>query len=590
MNIFAWFENMRVSARLAWGFSLVLLTLVGLTVFGTFRVSSINTSLTTIGDVNSVKQRYAINFRGSVHDRAIAVRDVVLESDKSAVATQQQLIAKLAADYVNSAGPLDQLITSAAATTDEERSALAAIKEIEAKTLPLTEKVIALRLADQNPEALTLLLSEVRPAYVAWLASINKLIDIEEAKNKTESANARSIAQGFSALMLIMTALAIAVGSSVAWLIARSLLRQLGGEPAEAAALAHAVAQGDLSAKIALQPGDGSSLMAQLQAMQNSLSKVVSNVRHGAEGVATTSAEIAQGNSDLSNRTEQQASALETTASSMEELSATVKQNADNARQANQLAQSASSVAVKGGAVVGQVVETMKGINESSRRISDIISVIDGIAFQTNILALNAAVEAARAGEQGRGFAVVATEVRSLAGRSAEAAKEIKNLINASVERVEHGTTLVDQAGETMAEVVGSIRRVTDIMGEISAASNEQAAGVGQVSEAVTGMDQATQQNAALVEQTAAAASTLESQARELVGVVSVFKLAHDSAQRASAPRPRPSPPPVARKPLVAPPKSTPKKLAQSAVKATPQSLARPGASSQNADTDWESF
>lgn len=248
--------------------------------------------------------------------------------------------------------------------------------------------------------------------------------------------------------------------------------------------------------------------------------------------MASASAQIAQGNHDLSARTESQASALEQTASSMEELSATVRQNADNARQANQLAQNASTVAVEGGEVVGRVVDTMKGINESSRKISDIIGVIDGIAFQTNILALNAAVEAARAGEQGCGFAVVASEVRSLAGRSAEAAKEIKGLINDSVLRVEQGTALVDQAGVTMTEVVSSIRRVTDIMGVISAASNEQSLGVAQVGEAITQMDQATQQNAALVEEMAAAAGSLKSQAQELVQTVAVFKLGALDAHR----------------------------------------------------------
>jgi methyl-accepting chemotaxis protein len=252
---------------------------------------------------------------------------------------------------------------------------------------------------------------------------------------------------------------------------------------------------------------------------------VLAQVRGSADSVANASAEIAQGNNDLSARTEHQASALEETAASMEELNSTVQQNAENARQANQLAMQASTVAVQGGEVVGQVVETMKGINDASRKINDIISVIDGIAFQTNILALNAAVEAARAGEQGRGFAVVASEVRSLAGRSADAAKEIKQLISTSVDRVEQGTALVDKAGETMTEVVTSIRRVTDIMGEISAASSEQSAGVAQVGEAVTQMDQATQQNAALVEEMAAAASSLKSQANELVQVVGVFKL-----------------------------------------------------------------
>jgi len=312
--------------------------------------------------------------------------------------------------------------------------------------------------------------------------------------------------------------------------IVRRLLSQLGAEPSEAASLAQSVAQGDLTVHVALKAGDSHSMMAQLKTMQESLASVVGNVRQASEGVATASAEIAQGNTDLSARTEQQASALEETAASMEELGSQVKQNAESARQANQLALNASKVAVKGGEVVAQVVETMKGINESSHKISDIIGVIDGIAFQTNILALNAAVEAARAGEQGRGFAVVATEVRSLAGRSAQAAKEIKTLISASVERVEQGTLLVDQAGSTMREVVDSVQNVSDIMGAISSASNEQSIGVAQVGEAITQMDQVTQQNAALVEEMAAAADSLKSQARDLVQTVAVFKLnAQDS-------------------------------------------------------------
>ena len=331
---------------------------------------------------------------------------------------------------------------------------------------------------------------------------------------------------------------------SVAWVISTLLLvvgayylgKELSQPIAHAADIANSLAGGNLHTDI--HPAGSDETVALLQAMatmQNSFSSTVRAVKSSADAVANASAEIAEGNHDLSARTEQQASALEETAASMEELGSTVKQNVDSARTANQLAMSASSVAVQGGEVVGQVVETMKGINESSRKIADIISVIDGIAFQTNILALNAAVEAARAGEQGRGFAVVASEVRSLAGRSAEAAKEIKSLINASVERVEHGTILVDRAGETMTEVVSSIKRVTDIMGEISAASNEQSLGVSQVGQAVTQMDQSTQQNAALVEEMAAAASALKSQASELVDAVAVFKLGNEGRSSGSS-------------------------------------------------------
>ena len=306
------------------------------------------------------------------------------------------------------------------------------------------------------------------------------------------------------------------------------VLRSIEGPVDACSRLVRQIADGDLAPQDQPQSRRADSigeLDRSLTGLKANLVRIVGNVRQSAENVAAASHQIAQGNLDLSQRTEEQAAALQETAASMEELSATVRQNADNAKQANQLALGASTVAIKGGEVVGQVVQTMKGINDSSKKIADIISVIDGIAFQTNILALNAAVEAARAGEQGRGFAVVASEVRSLAGRSADAAKEIKGLITASVERVEQGTALVDQAGTTMAEVVSSIKRVTDIMGEISAASSEQSAGVAQVGEAVSQMDQATQQNAALVEESAAAAESLKAQAQQLVQAVAVFKL-----------------------------------------------------------------
>jgi methyl-accepting chemotaxis protein len=337
----------------------------------------------------------------------------------------------------------------------------------------------------------------------------------------TVNATIAERAVGMSVAALLLAAVLLAAGL----VVARSLLRELGGEPTYASVITKRIAEGDLSVDIALKPNDQSSLLHSIKSMRDAFTGIVSRVREGSESVATASSEIAQGNQDLSQRTEQQASALEETAASMEQLSSTVRQNADNAKQANQLAQGASTVATSGGAIVEHVVETMKGINDSSKKISDIIGVIDGIAFQTNILALNAAVEAARAGEQGRGFAVVAAEVRNLAGRSAEAAKEIKTLINDSVTRVEQGTTLVDKAGVTMTEVVSSIKRVTDIMHEITAASVEQSQGVSQVGEAVTQMDQATQQNAALVEESAAAAESLKLQAQQLVQVVSVFKL-----------------------------------------------------------------
>jgi methyl-accepting chemotaxis protein-1 (serine sensor receptor) len=455
-----------------------------------------------------------------------------------------------------------------------------------------------------NLKELTRLQSEkLRPLSVALEQSLVALIKLQVDEARAQYLAAMQRADSLRLLAMLALGLGLLGGAAFGWLMNRSIGRQLGAEPAEAATLAQRVAAGELDTPIALRPGDSRSLMYQLKLMQASLSELVGRVRQNADSVATASAQIAQGNNDLSARTEQQASALQQTAASMEELSATVKQNADNARQANQLALGASTVATQGGEVVGRVVDTMKGINDSSRRIADIISVIDGIAFQTNILALNAAVEAARAGEQGRGFAVVAAEVRNLAQRSAEAAKEIKGLITASVERVEQGTALVDQAGTTMSEVVSSIKRVTDIMGEISAASTEQSAGVAQVGEAVSQMDQATQQNAALVEQSAAAAESLKQQALQLVQAVAVFKSSAGGAgfgMQAQAHTPVPGAAPVATV-EVSYPAVERRGPGRAKNVARPNFQARPTAALRDAETaapapartgtdDWESF
>jgi len=350
--------------------------------------------------------------------------------------------------------------------------------------------------------------------------------------------------------------------------ITRSLTRQLGGEPAYAADMAGAIARGELSQVIATRAGDQHSLLFAMETMRGALVNIVGQVRSGTDTIATASSQIAAGNMDLSSRTEEQASSLEETASSMEELTSTVRQNADNARQANGLAKSASEVAVRGGSVVADVVDTMASINESSRKIVDIIGVIDGIAFQTNILALNAAVEAARAGEQGRGFAVVASEVRNLAQRSAAAAKEIKILIDDSVGKVDAGGKLVNQAGATMEEIVQSITRVTDIMAEIASASAEQSVGIEQVNTAIAQMDEVTQQNAALVEEAAAAAGSMQDQAASLAQVVGIFKLGNERAPAASV---------------------TP--LRRPAARAVPRLVARPALRTANgADAEWEAF
>jgi len=414
----------------------------------------------------------------------------------------------------------------------EETQLVERFKPLQAKADAATDVLMGHFKSADVAALTTFAAKDMYPAIDPLQAVLGQLMQVQLDRAKAEYDRAAASFQTIRALALT----AVVVGILLAVLMGGAMIRQISRALGNAVQITDSVAQGDLTVPIHARGKDEiAQLLGGLTAMRDNLAHVVSGVRGNAQGVASASAEIASGNNDLSMRTEQQASALQETAASMEELSSTVKQNADNARQANQLAMSASTVAGQGGDVVAEVVTTMKGINDSSKKIADIISVIDGIAFQTNILALNAAVEAARAGEQGRGFAVVAGEVRNLAQRSAEAAKEIKSLITTSVERVEQGTQLVDKAGTTMTEVVGAIRRVTDIMGEISAASSEQSTGVSQVGEAVTQMDQVTQQNAALVEEMAAAASSLSQQADALVGAVAVFKLSADDARASHA-------------------------------------------------------
>jgi methyl-accepting chemotaxis protein len=476
---------------------------------------------------NSVVMAQGVRLQALASETHLLAKDNAIASMVILLSTSTEQQAKLAKEISERDTRIAKALTDLEQVgSKDDQSLVAEVRKRHSSFVAGVGRIVGLVQGGKQAEAAFAADEEMIPMMAPFLAALAKLdarqvahVGAVGAENSQLIQSTQALSGGFGVLSLL---LAILAG---VWLV-RSVTRPL----ILAVDFAHAVAKGDLSRHIVSTGKDEiASLMRALSSMQVSLVKVVSRVREGAESVATASAEIAQGDNDLSARTESQASALQQTSASMDQLSETVRQNSDHARQANQLALSASAVAVKGGQVVAQVVNTMKGINESSRKISDIIQVIDGIAFQTNILALNAAVEAARAGEQGRGFAVVASEVRSLAGRSADAAKEIKALINASVERVEQGTTLVDQAGSTMTEVVSSIRRVTEIMGEISNASQAQSDGVLQVGEAVMQMDQATHQNAALVEQIAAAAMSLKTQAQDLVQTVSIFNLGNAS-------------------------------------------------------------
>jgi len=587
MNIF---NKMRVGTRLISGFGLLIAALVVISAVALVQLNAINRDLHDLRDNRLRKVQVFNKLKDNLQTVASITRSAVLLNDAAAAAPLVEKIKPIRASNVEIFAELDKTVTSPKGI--ELLKIIHDTRGSYSKGLDQAMKLGMSGNPDDFKAASSLLNGEIAAKQDILFKAVEDSLALQSASAEEIGQQANERVDSSSSLILSISVLAIVAGLFVAWAIARGLTRQLGAEPVDVADAVGHVAQGDLTQAITLRAGDSSSIMASVKQMQESLRRTVATVRQGSEAVSTASAEIASGNSDLSARTESQASALEETAASMEELGSTVKQNADNARQANQLAQSASTVAVQGGEVVAQVVDTMKGINDSSKRIADIISVIDGIAFQTNILALNAAVEAARAGEQGRGFAVVASEVRSLAGRSAEAAKEIKTLIDDSVQRVEQGSALVDRAGTTMTEVVSSIRRVTDIMGEISAASSEQSAGVAQVGEAVTQMDQATQQNAALVEEMAAAASSLRSQAQDLVQTVAVFKV-DSSMQRTAEPPVRTSPPAPqsVKPPVAAAPSKTPAAPAK-ALSAAP-APAKPApvkSATAEATDDWESF
>ena len=518
-------QTWKISHRLMAGFGLVVLALLGMSVFSVLTARGIDGALTANATQNAVIQRAAINFRGSAHDRSIAVRDVVLAPTEEARKKEVEAIARLADFYAKSAAQLDDVLKSASQVPPEVGPMVQSLKDIEARTAATTAKVVALMQAGDRAGAEALLWAEAKPQYEQWLAAANKLIDYEEARIIANSQLANKDASQFTGVMLSITLLAVLISIAVTVLVSRSISRELGAEPSEVRSVVQAIQQGDLTVPVQVKAGDTTSVMVAVRDMQQRFHELVSAVRDNVDQLRTTSHDISTGNQNLGQRTEQAASSLEQTAASMEELTATVRQSADSARQANQLATTAAGTATKGGEVMLQVVSTMQDIHQSSQKIADIIGVIDGIAFQTNILALNAAVEAARAGEQGRGFAVVATEVRSLAQRSAEAAKEIKSLIQTSVEKVGSGAELVGNAGETMNEIVRGVQRVNDIIGEISSAAAEQSDGISQVNVAVSQLDHMTQQNGALVGESTAAADNLRNQAQRLAELIAVFQI-----------------------------------------------------------------
>ncbi|HEU4374523.1 MAG TPA: methyl-accepting chemotaxis protein [Telluria sp.] len=564
MNII---KNIKIGPRLGMGFALILAMTVCIAIVGIWRLNGAAASTHAMMDKPLAKERmfsdwYSLNFGAIRRTQAI-----MKSSDPSLVAYFKEDAAVTAGQVADLTKQVEPMIEGEA-----EKALYAKIIAQRKLYLAAREATNKAKAAGDNEEAIRQLDTAYTPLANVYQGMLQQMVKYQRSEIDATARRIDATASMSTTLIAVLAACAVGLGVVFSWLLTVGITRPIR----QAVALAETVASGDLTRTIEATSNDETgALLRALSNMNDSLVDIVTNVRSGTDSITTASSEISAGNHDLSARTEQQASSLEETAASMEELTSTVKQNADNARQANQLSKTASDVAIQGGAVVGQVIVTMGSINESAKKIVDIIGVIDGIAFQTNILALNAAVEAARAGEQGRGFAVVASEVRTLAQRSAAAAKEIKTLIGDSVDKVDAGAKLVDQAGATMEQVVASIRRVTDIMGEITIASQEQTDGIEQVNQAIGQMDEVTQQNAALVEESAAAAESMQDQAGKLAQVVSVFKLATVAAAPGRVePRLRPVP---ARATSVAP---------------SPRAIAAPKRAARvaNGSDQWEQF
>ncbi|KQW94157.1 chemotaxis protein [Massilia sp. Root418] len=564
-------RDFKIGTRLRLGFGSILLILVAMVLLTNVLNYRNKGQLRTGLELTTAKTLQASTMKSAMLETGIAMRNIGLQSDVSLMQKEENKVKEQRKRYDAAREKLQSL-----GLNDAEKKALADIAALDKDVDVAFKEAIGQVLAFNSEGAAKVIASRIDPLNQQTLTALNGLVDMQQKAANDVLEGSVAADTRLMVMLFAMGGVAVAIGVVGAIIITGSIVRPLQG----AVAVAQKVAGGELTSQVTVEGRDETSeLLQALKDMNDSLVRTVTDVRTSTETITVASQEIASGNADLSSRTESQASSLEETASSMEELTSTVKQNADNARQANQLAVSASSVAVKGGSVVSQVVETMGSIKASSSKIVDIIGVIDGIAFQTNILALNAAVEAARAGEQGRGFAVVASEVRNLAQRSAGAAKEIKELIGDSVDKVDAGSRLVDEAGQTMELIVTSIKQVADIMGEITAATQEQSNGIEEVNQAITQMDEMTQQNAALVEEAAAAAESMQEQAQNLAHAVSIFKLSSDAMHRMAQPAPKaaPKPAPIARPAprtaVVTTPKAAPKKLASAA----------PG-------DDWEEF